>query len=97
MAKSKYYFLTTCESASATSIQDMTDRRKEITYATAAKHISTKALQDIFPFYTWGRFGDDNGLRMKDDYAVGYYRSWYRGTRCIYIVYSAIEYIFVMR
>jgi hypothetical protein len=37
----------------------------------------------------------DLGLVMADDWLVSYHRSAFRGTPCVYFVWSAVEYIFV--
>ena len=71
----------------------MIDTAREITYETLLRHVSTDELASVFPDYEWGR-GKRDGLKLKDDYAVSFYSSTYRGKPCVYVCHSAIEYIF---
>jgi len=40
--------------------------------------------------------GYDRWLPLKRDWHVAYFRSYYRGRPCYYMVWSAIEYIWVL-
>lgn len=87
-----YFYETNCTSSTAKLINDMVDQAREVTYATLARHVGADQLRFTFPFYAWGP--GTPGLRMKNDWAVSYYRSKYRGRLCYYVQHSAIEYIF---
>ena len=90
--KKSYY--TSCVNAKADDIYDMLDHAKEITYRTLLKHVGAKELQTVFSDYDWGP-KKQWGLRLKDDWAVSFRKSVYRGRACVFVCHSAIEYIFV--
>ena len=41
--------------------------------------------------------GSGDGLHLKDDWHVNYYRSTFRGQPCYYAKHSAIEHIFTLQ
>lgn len=73
---------------------EMIDKGKEITYSTLVKHVPVEKLSQLFDFYSWGP-GRKDGLRLKNDWAVGFYRSTFAGEPCYFVRWSAIEYIFM--
>lgn len=87
------YFIGSCVDLSGIQISDMVDNNKEINYEDFIKIVPEKELAQFFPFYSWEE--DDGGLRLKDDWAVGYYTSKYNGRDCIYISHSSIEYVWI--
>ena len=91
----KYQFETSCVQSTAEKIHAMVDRAREITYQTFVRYVDLEELK-LFNGYTWGP-GRQEGLRLKDDWAVRYYRSRYNGRKCVYMDHSRIEYIFTMR
>jgi len=84
-------YYTCCVDSTAELIDEMVERSIKITWKTFKKHIHLSDLQDLFPFYAW----EGKGLKLKDDWAVSFYKSVYDGKDCYYIYHSAIEYIFV--
>ncbi len=88
-----YFYETNCTSSTAKLINDMTDQAHEVTYDTLARRVGADQLRYTFPFYTWGP-GNEPGIRMKNDWAVAYFRSTYRGRPCYYVQQSSIEYIY---
>ena len=91
MAMKKHY-LTDCVSSDANSINNMIDDSREIGYRTFIRQVSLEHLLAIFPGYYRNR---RQGLTLKKDWCVSYHRSIYRGTPCVYLCHSAIEYVFV--
>lgn len=89
----KYHFKTSCVNSTAAQINAMVDRAREITYQTFSRYVGPEELQEVFDGYTWGP-GRQDGLRLKNDWAVSFYRSRYAGRKCVYVYHSAIEYIF---
>ena len=83
----KYHFITDCISARAQDIHDMTDNAREITYATFRRYVNTCELEEMLGY-------NGSGLKLKDDWAVSFYRSKYRRKTCVYVSWSSIEYIF---
>jgi hypothetical protein len=89
-------YLTNCVSLSMGDVPDidaMIEGARQIGYRTARHAIGHNALAEVFPDYDWRQRPRD--LTMKRDWHVGYYRSTFRGVRCVYVKHSAIEYIFV--
>ena len=91
---------TCCVHSTARLINDMTDRGREITWETFRKHVHWTEVKRIFPDYSYRRenFMDNGewniGFHIKDDFAVGFWKSKYDGRDCYYITHSGIEYIF---
>lgn len=79
-------------------LNDMTDRAREITPSTFFKHVkepvavaATGADYQIGARAIPGRFQ----LRLKDDRCVRFYRSKFEGKPCYYLVWSAVEHVFL--
>jgi len=83
----KYQFITDCVSSCAKDIHDMTDNAREITYETFRRYVDTRELEEMLGY-------KGSGLKIKNDWAVSFYRSKYRGKTCVYILWSSIEYIY---
>ena len=88
----KKHFLTDCVSSDARSINAMIDSSREITYRTFLRYVSPGELYSLFPAYARD---SREGLTLKNDWHVRYFKSVYRGKECVYIRHSAIEYVFV--
>ena len=84
-----YTYLTNCVSSTAGKIDDMIDLAREIKYEAFVRNVGMEEIYQIFPFY------ENCGLKLKNDWHVRYFRSKYMGKKCVYMVHSAIEYIFV--
>ena len=80
-----YTFKTDCTSATGADIQEMIDRSRQITWETIRKRVGPEVIRDTFGNPT---------PALKDDWAVNFYKSTYRGTPCYFIEHSAIEYVF---
>lgn len=87
----KFRYLTNCINAEGEDIQAMCDASTEITYRTFIKHVPIEEIKRLFPFYDWS----GQGLHIKNDFMVSYYKSKYKGIPCYYLEHSRIEYIFV--
>lgn len=87
----KKSYLTCCVNARGSDIDDMryNEKCREITYRTFLKHVSLEELSDITKSYYTKEFP------LKNDLYVSYHKSFYKGEPCVYMVHSAIEYIFV--
>lgn len=75
-------------------LTDMIDAGEEVTYEFLTHNVGLRTIQEVFPDYNWTR-NPANGLIMKDDYHVRYYRSVFAGNPCFFVVHSAIEFIFL--
>lgn len=87
-------YQTSCVSAKAEDIDKMLEKARQISYKTFLRYVDIDELQDLFPVYAW-RNGISNLLRLKDDYAVFYYKSIYRGEKCVFVEHSRVDYVFV--
>lgn len=72
---------------------EMVDTAQDISLSTFMKHVPLNLLAKLFPSYTWGP-GRREGLRFKDDWAISFHRSFFKGKRCYFVKWSAIEFIF---
>jgi hypothetical protein len=91
----EYRYLRDCTSFGRFEVrhlEEMLDLATEITYRTFCKHCSWREASELFGYDTHPRQG---GLMLKNDWAVTYQRSWFKGQRCYVLCHSAIEYIFV--
>ena len=87
----KFKYETCCVHAEGEDVQDMVDQGRDITYHTLFKHVSLDEVSELFPTYSRN---SRKGLTLKNDWAVSYSKSYYRGLPCYYINHSMIEYIF---
>lgn len=79
-------YITCCIHSTAELINAMTDRAKKITYRTFKKYAD--GLDEVAETMGYGPW-----LKLKNDWAVSFYRSEYDGRPCVYMSHSAIEYI----
>lgn len=82
-------FVTDCTAAEGQDINDMKDIAEEITRRTFLKYVDKGDMKAISEQLGYGR-----DFSMAGDWAIAYYKSFYRGVPCIYFTWSAIEHIF---
>jgi len=82
--KMKKSLIGSCVNLSGRLITEMTGRGREIKYNTFIRHIDTSDLVEFGTCPT-----------VKNDYHVRFYSSKYDGKPCVYMVHSAIEYVWV--
>ena len=70
----------------------MIDNALMITFGTFARHCNWRAVAQQLGY----QVGPGKDLHMRDDYAIRFYRSKWKGKRCYYIRWSAIEYVFLL-
>jgi len=103
-----YRFVTNCVSSTYELISALVDSGKQVSKVEFFRNVP---LREIFEsgigyIYYWTpaqcRMAGvayeevkDNGLKMWNDWAIGYYKGVYDGHPCYYFDHSAIEYIFV--
>lgn len=88
-----YYHYTNCVHSNAAFVNGVMDNAREVTYNTLKKYVSAHELENIFPYYDWGN-KRKIGLTLKNDYAVSFYTSKYKGKKYAIVKHSAIEYFF---
>lgn len=90
----RFSYLGNCTNSHvASGLEDMMDSAEEISYEEMLSVLGKQELSHHFPQFDWSSRPRD--LTMKNDYAVSYYKSTFRGKPCYYIRESGIEYIFV--
>lgn len=90
----KIWYRTCCVNSTASAINAMVDRAREVTYRTFRKHVSAAVMDEWAANMGYDVGSRRGGLRLKADWHVSYHKSVYRGNNCWYIRHSAIEYIF---
>lgn len=90
----KAYFVTTCVNSTREAITPMVDQEADITRATFLKHVDREELQEIEQQLGYSSH-PKQGLTMAGDFHVSYHRSTFRGRRCYFFRWSAIEHVFV--
>jgi len=90
-------FVTTCVCADAEDINLMVDNEQEIEYPEFLDEVRVHDLKQLFPDYDWTDFEGKPGFgfTLGEDYAVSFHKSEFCGEPCIYLVHSAIEYVFI--
>lgn len=108
-AEGDYYYVTNCVGSTAEKIHAMIDAGHEVSKTEFFKNVPLKEVFEsgIAQIYAWTpaqcRAAGVNyeevrqnrgGLKMWNDWAIGYYKSVYDGQECYYFDHSRIEYIF---
>ena len=88
----KKQYWNCCVNSTSETIDAMTDKAVQIDYDDLLEQVEVDDIKTLFPYYNWT--DDEEGLTLKDDFAVSYWQSMYRCHPCVYIVHSSIEYIF---
>lgn len=84
-------FVTNCTCSTAKLINLMIEKALPIRRRTFLSHIYLDDLYNVLPYTRLKK----TGMRLQDDYHLTYYRSWFNGKVCYYVVWSAIEFIFI--
>ena len=88
----RYEYLGNGTHLNAELLLEMGDNSEEIDYEDIRKEISQKELRILFPGYNWDNQG---GLQLHNDWIVTFHKSKYNGKKCLYIRWSAIEFVWV--
>jgi hypothetical protein len=92
-----YVFVTNCVNSDGRSIIDMTDRGREVSYNLLKKHCQGLRQWEQEQGYAKDGSPRSKGLTLRNDYAVRFYKSKYKGKECYYIDWSAIEWVWVKK
>jgi hypothetical protein len=85
----EYHYETSCVSANAEDINEMTEAAVQVSYGTLLKHC--EGIKEWERNMGYRR----PGLSLKNDWLVSFWKSKYQGRDCYYICHSAIEHIWV--
>ena len=83
----KAEYLTCCVNSTAELIDNMVERAKEINVFTFIRRVNINV--EDFGYVKKGK-----GLKLKNDWAVSFFKSIFNGQPCYYMCHSAIEYIY---
>lgn len=86
----KKTYLTNCVESTAKNIQAMVDKAREISFATFARNCDYQELARSMGYAV----GAEKGLHLKDDWAVRFYTSKFKGKKVYFMDQSSIEWIF---
>ena len=86
-----YVFLTSCVASTTELIDALTDDNTAVAvdYAEMNAHCDLRVFEAELGY-------DPEGLQLKNDWHVSFYRSTYAGCPCYYLDHSGIEYIWVL-
>lgn len=89
-----FCYETCCVHADGDDINEMRDddRMLDVTYETMLRNC--RGLLEWAQDHGYElRENIGSGLTLRNDWSVGYHKSFYQGRRCYYLVWSAIEWI----
>lgn len=86
-------YVTNCTSAYGPHVTAMCDAAREISRRTFLKHVDRSSLAELSLHLGYAAH-PRQGLTMAGDYHVRYAKSRYRGRPCVFLTWSAIEYVF---
>lgn len=87
------HYVTNCVQSTERAITDMVDNSRDITRRTFLKHVHREDLARIAEEMGYAKH-PRQGLTLAADWSISYHKSQYRGRPCVYLCWSAIEYIF---
>ncbi len=95
----KYRYFQSCVDFVGDEVEHLlamldSESETEATLATLRRNCGTAAIGDWAKQHGYER-SKRRGLTMANDFAISYHRSIYRGRRCYFIRWSAIEFIWV--
>lgn len=88
----RYHYLTSCvDCRDVYALDQMIEQGRKIGKKRFWEMVGRDQLEELFPDYAWA----GRGLKMWDDWHIAYFRSTFSHKPCLYLVHSAIEYIFI--
>lgn len=85
-------YIGDCTGLSGDLISNMTDTAEDLTYDEFIFIVSENELVKVFPDYDWN---NGKNLKLRDDWAVSFHKSKYDGRDCLYVKWSAIEFVWI--
>lgn len=92
----RYRYITSCATIRKEDVphlEKMVDDAKSITYQTFRRHCRGPDLTEWVESHGYTRRG--LGIHLKKDRCVSYYKSRFKGAPCYFLVWSAIDFIWV--
>jgi len=94
LASGNYFYVTNCVGSTAEDIQAMVDNAEEVSFEDFISHVNEEEFRDIE--HNMGYPANEFLQEMKDDYAVSFWHSSFRGVDAYYFDHSRIEYVFTL-
>ncbi len=82
-----------CVTSTNLALLPMLKKAIQIDFKAFAQAVDMEQVRRLFPQYNWTN-NRSNGLRLKDDALVSYWRSTFLNRPCVFMEHSCIEYIF---
>lgn len=92
--KKMFEYHTNCVESTMESINTMKDAAGPIEYDTFYRKVNKQHWTTLQKGMGYS-VGNEKGLHIKDDPHVAYFSSKFEGMNCVYVTWSAVEYIFV--
>ena len=91
----RFKYATNCVNSTGKSVNDMKDHHLErsITRRTFLQKVEKEDLKQLEADLGYESH-PRQGLTAAGDWHISYHKSFYKGEPCVYMVHSAIEYIF---
>lgn len=91
----KYQYVFKCTDVAMKDVpdlQEMISAAKDIAWTTFTKNCDWQNVARSLGYV----IGREEGLHINQDWHVGFYQSKWRGEKCFYIRWSAIEHVFLL-
>lgn len=93
----KLNLVTTCVDVSGDDLQHLElaiEKEREVTFSTFAKYVDVKSVSEQLGYSQGRARRGERLLTLGNDWAVSFYRSIWKGKRCYFMRWSAIEYVY---
>ena len=94
IASDNYFYVINCVASNAEDIGYMVDHAEEVPFEVFITQVNNEEFREIEA--EMGYPANDFLREMKDDYAVSFWHSTFRGVDCYYFDHSRIEYVFTL-
>ena len=94
IAGDDYFYVINCVGSTAEDIGYMIDHSKEISFEDFITHVNNEEFREMEA--NMGYPANDYLKELKDDYAVSFWHSTFRGIDAYYFDHSRIEYVFTL-
>jgi hypothetical protein len=94
IASDNYFYVINCVNSTAEDIDYMIDHASQITFEEFITQVNNEEFREMER--EMGYPANDYLKEMKDDYAVSFWHSIFRGIDAYYFEHSRIEYVFTL-
>lgn len=94
IANSNYFYVINCVSSNAEDIGYMVDHANEVKFEEFIANVNNEEFREMEA--NMGYPAGDYLKEMRDDYAVSFWHSTFRGVDAYYFDHSRVEYVFTL-